>query len=91
MLKIVQILLFKFLCIVDILKIEMKKIYHLSSCSTCQRIIKELQPLEGFTLQDIKTEAITAAQLEEMRKLTDSYQSLFSKRAMLFRQRGLHE
>lgn len=91
MLKIVQILLFKFLCVVDILKIEMKKIYHLSSCSTCQRIIKELQPLEGFTLQDIKTEAITAAQLEEMRKLTDSYQSLFSKRAMLFRQRGLHE
>lgn len=69
----------------------MKKIYHLSSCSTCQRILKELQPLEGFTLQDIKTEPITPVQLEEMRELTDSYVSLFSKRAMLFRQRGLHE
>lgn len=69
----------------------MKKIYHLSSCSTCQRILKELEPLEGFTLQDIKTESITPEQLEEMRKLTDSYLSLFSKRAMLFRQRGLHE
>ncbi|MFD0799095.1 arsenate reductase family protein [Maribacter chungangensis] len=69
----------------------MKKIYHLSSCSTCQRIIRELQPLEGFILQDIKTEPITPEQLEEMRKLTDSYASLFSKRAMLFRQRGLHE
>ncbi|WP_027076780.1 arsenate reductase family protein [Maribacter antarcticus] len=69
----------------------MKKIYHLSTCSTCQRILEELQPLEGFTLQDIKTEPITPEQLEEMRGLTDSYLALFSKRAMLFRQRGLHE
>jgi arsenate reductase-like glutaredoxin family protein len=84
-------MIFKFLCKVDILKIKMKKIYHLSTCSTCQRILKELQPLQGFTLQDIKTETITPEQLEEMRGLTNSYLSLFSKRAMLFRQRGLHE
>ena len=91
MLKIAHLMIFKFLCKVDILKIKMKKIYHLSTCSTCQRILKELQPLEGFTLQDIKTEPITPAQLQEMRELTDNYLSLFSKRAMLFRQRGLHE
>lgn len=69
----------------------MRKIYHLSTCSTCQRILKELQPLDGFTLQDIKTESITPSQLEEMHKLTGSYEALFSRRAMLFRQRGLHE
>lgn len=84
-------MIFKFLCIVDILKIIMKKIYHLSSCSTCKRILKELEPLDDFTLQDIKSEPITASQLKEMRGLTDSYLSLFSKRAMLFRERGLHE
>ena len=84
-------MIFKFLCILDSLKIEMKKIYHLGTCSTCQRILKELQPLENFTLQDIKTEPITPEQLEEMRERADSYASLFSKRAMLFRQRGLHE
>jgi arsenate reductase-like glutaredoxin family protein len=84
-------MIFKFLCIVDILKIIMKKIYHLSSCSTCKRILKELEPLNDFALQDIKSEPITASQLEEMRGLTDSYLSLFSKRAMLFRERGLHE
>ncbi len=67
------------------------KIYHLSTCDTCQRIIKELQPLEGFELQDIKTEAVTLAQLEEMKILAGSYEALFSKRARLFRQRGLHE
>ena len=37
----------------------MKKIYHLSTCDTCQRILKELQPLDGFELQDIKSIKIT--------------------------------
>lgn len=69
----------------------MKKIYHLSTCSTCQRILKELEPLQDFSLQDIKTEAMTAEQVEEMKKLAGSYEALFSRRAMLFRQRGLHE
>ncbi|MEX0313187.1 MAG: arsenate reductase family protein [Allomuricauda sp.] len=69
----------------------MKKIYHLGSCSTCQRILKELEPLNGVELQEIKTESITSEQLEEMKNLAGSYEVLFSRRAMLFRQRGLHE
>lgn len=69
----------------------MKKIYHLSTCNTCQKIIKELAPLDGFTLQDIKTEAITPEQLEEMHQLSGSFEALFSKRARLFREKGLHE
>lgn len=69
----------------------MKKLYHLSTCDTCQRIIKELQPLEGFELQDIKTEAMTASQVEAMKNLAGSYEALFSKRARLYRQQGLHE
>jgi len=69
----------------------MKKIYHLSTCDTCQRILKELQPLDDFQLQDIKTETITTPQIEEMKALAGSYEALFSKRARLFRQRNLHE
>lgn len=69
----------------------MKKIYHLSTCDTCQKIIKQLQPLDHYELQDIKTNAITAAQLTEMYTLAGSYESLFSKRARLFREKGLHE
>lgn len=69
----------------------MKKIYHLGSCSTCKRILKELEPLDGVELQEIKSEAITPEQLEQMAELSGSYESLFSRRAMLFRQRGLHE
>ncbi|MEL6975916.1 MAG: ArsC/Spx/MgsR family protein [Bacteroidota bacterium] len=69
----------------------MKKIYHLGTCSTCQRILKELAPLDDVVLQDIKTEPITAAQLDEMKALAGNFENLFSRRAMLFRQRGLHE
>lgn len=69
----------------------MKKIYHLSTCDTCQRIIKELQPLEGFELQDVKTEAMTEDEVDQMKNLAGSYVALFSKRARLFRQQGWHE
>lgn len=69
----------------------MKKIYHLSTCSTCQRIIKDLQPLNDFELQDIKTQPITNDQLEQMQSLSNSYEALFSKRAVLYRERNLKE
>jgi len=69
----------------------MNKIYFLSSCNTCTRIINELNLPEAFQLQDIKTEPITTQQIEEMRALTDSYESLFSKRARLYKELGLKE
>ncbi len=67
----------------------MKKIYHLSTCDTCKRIIKELNPSSEFILQDIKTEHITNQQIEEMYALTGSYEVLFSKRARLYKERDL--
>ena len=71
------------------INLDMNKIYHLSTCDTCKRILKELQPLDGFVLQDIKTEDITASQLSEMYKLSGSYEALFSKRARLYKEKGL--
>lgn len=69
----------------------MKKIYHLSTCDTCKRILQEINPDSDVQLQDIKTEAITESQLEAMHNLTGSYEALFSKRAQLYRQRNLKE
>ncbi len=69
----------------------MKKIYHLGTCSTCQRIIKELELPTDFELQDIKTDPITNEQLEEMYDLSNNYEDLFSKRAVLYRERGLKD
>lgn len=70
----------------------MNKIYHLSTCSTNQRILKELgKGIADFEMQDIKEQAITAKQLDEMKKLAGSYEALFSRKALKFRGWGLHE
>ncbi|MBT8296514.1 MAG: hypothetical protein KJO51_08865 [Gramella sp.] len=67
----------------------MKKVYYLSTCDTCKRILKELELPETFILQDIKTEEITKDQLEHMKELAGSFESLFSKRARLYKERDL--
>ncbi|MCF6129848.1 hypothetical protein L1S35_09190 [Flavobacterium sp. AS60] len=69
----------------------MRKIYHLKTCSTCQRILKSLPKIETFQLQDIKAEPMTVKQLEEMQKLAGSYEALFSKRATLYKEMGLKD
>jgi arsenate reductase len=64
----------------------MNKVYYLSTCDTCARIIKELKLKEKkFVFQDIKTEKITPAQLEEMKKLKGSYEALFSRVALKYK------
>ena len=70
----------------------MNKIYYLSTCDTCKRIISELELREkGFTFQDIKTEKITAAQLDEMKNAVGSYEGLFSRIARKYKELGLSE
>jgi len=70
----------------------MKKIFYLSTCDTCKRIIDELDlKKKGFEFQDIKTEKITAAQLDEMKKKTGSYEALFSKIARKYKELKLNE
>ncbi|SFZ89878.1 Arsenate reductase, glutaredoxin family [Flaviramulus basaltis] len=67
----------------------MKKVYYLKTCSTCLRILKELNLSSEFVLQDIKTEEITVKQLEEMKELAGSYEALFSKRSKLYKEMDL--
>jgi len=69
----------------------MRKIYYLSTCSTCTRIIKELNLDDSFEFQDIKANKITIEQIEQMQKMSGSYDSLFSKRAMKYKSMGLKE
>jgi len=70
----------------------MNKIFHLSTCDTCNRIIDELG-LKGkkFIFQDIKTEKITKVQLEELKEKAGSYEALFSKIARKYRELKLNE
>ena len=69
----------------------MKKAYYLSSCSTCDRILKEVKD-HHFQLQDIKSDAITEEQIDQMYQFaTDSYEALFSKRARKYKSMGLKD
>ena len=73
------------------LRVMKNTIFYLSSCSTCTRILKELQPDNSTRLQDIKTEKISESQIDEMAKLAGSYEVLFSRRAMKFKSMGLKD
>lgn len=66
----------------------MKKVYFLQTCDTCRRILKEVNT-DGFERQEIKTNNITVAQLEEMCALSGSYEALFNKRAKLYKSMDL--
>lgn len=68
----------------------MKKIFTLSTCDTSKRILKESGILEeGFVIQDIKKESISASELDEIKEMTGSYESLFSRRAQKYKSLGL--
>ena len=70
----------------------MKKIYHLGNCTTCQAIIADTGiDKKGFQMQDIKTEPITPAQLDEMKNMIGSYEALFSRRALKYKEMGLKD
>ena len=66
--------------------------YHLASCTTCQAIIRETKVVKaGTELQNIKEEKITPQQLEEMKNLAGSYEALFSRRALKYKELGLKD
>jgi arsenate reductase len=51
--------------------------------------MSELNLSSDVALQDIKVDAITCTQLEEMYQLSGSYEALFSKRARLYKEKDL--
>lgn len=69
----------------------MNVFYYLSTCSTCKRILKELDLSEKIKLQDIKSNPLTKEQVEHLQKIAGSYEALFSKRAQRYKERGLKD
>ena len=67
----------------------MKKIYYLSTCNTCRKVLEELKPPTSFELQDIKIHPIDEEELEVLKGLIGSYSALFNKRAQLYRKLNL--
>ncbi|MGB0948942.1 MAG: arsenate reductase family protein, partial [Marinirhabdus sp.] len=67
----------------------MKKIYYLSTCDTCKRIMDEIEIPQNFIKKDLRATGLTATEVEEMFTLAGSYEALFSRRAMKYRSMGL--
>ncbi len=63
----------------------MNKVYLLSNCDSCRKIINGLPDKTSFIFHDIKENPITDEELNEMHKLAGSYERLFSKRAQLYK------
>lgn len=74
----------------------MNKVYYLGSCSTCRKILLETGIGEKaqagkFVLQDIKTDKITAVQLDELKDRAGTYEALFSRRSQKYHAWGLKD
>ncbi len=69
----------------------MRRIYHLSTCKTCQNIIKELNIGADIELSDIKKENISAEELDKAAKILGSFEMLFSKKSMKYKSLGLKD
>jgi arsenate reductase len=63
----------------------MNTIYYLASCDTCRKIIKALPNNNNLVFHDIKQNPISILELEEMHRLSGSYEALFSKKAILYK------
>lgn len=64
----------------------MKKIYFISTCTTCTNIIKTWNINESIKKIDLKKHPLKESDLEELFNISKSYESLFNKRAILFRE-----
>lgn len=62
----------------------MRRIYYLSTCSTCTRILK-LISTEDTELIDLKKQNISPEDLDLMKANTGNYESLFNKRAQKYK------
>lgn len=69
----------------------MPTIYYISPCSTCQRVMSTVDSLADWTLRELKTEPLTPEELDGLAEIAGGYEPLFSRRARLYRERGLHE
>ncbi len=69
----------------------MKKIYTLSSCDSCAKMLKAAKPTKDIEIIDIKTNGIDEKDLNFAAKQLGSYAALFSKRAVKYREMGYHE
>ena len=69
----------------------MRAFFYLRGCEKCMQIMKTLNLDSAIKQIDIKKNSLNEYQLDELFKLSKKYEALFSKRAQLYKQRGLKD
>lgn len=72
---------------------ESVEVFGLPHCSTCQRALRHLAE-RGVSIsrfRDLKAEPLQRAEVEELARKVGGAEALFSRRAIKYRQLGLHE
>lgn len=64
----------------------MNKLYYLSTCSTCKKIINSWKLNKSIKLIDVKKNPINSKGLEAVYLISKNYENIFNKRALLFRE-----
>jgi arsenate reductase (glutaredoxin) len=64
----------------------MKHVFYLDTCSSCRRILRDVNPSKEFSLQNIKDQPINETQLNYLASLVGSYEALFNKQARKYRE-----
>lgn len=67
------------------------KVYYLSTCDTCRKILKATNACAGCELQDIKKQHITPDELDALAEKTGSYETLFSRKSKKYKDLGLKD
>jgi arsenate reductase len=68
----------------------MKRIYHLSTCDTCRKILSQINT-EGVELINLREQNVSKEDLDLMKKFTKSYEALFNKRAQKLKEMPLEK
>jgi arsenate reductase (glutaredoxin) len=71
-------------------RIFMDKVYYLSTCDTCRKILASL-PKNNLELHDIKAKPLTEKEVDLLAKMAGSYEALFSRRAERYKSYGLKD
>lgn len=69
----------------------MKKVFHLSTCDTCKRIMNQVNIDDSFDIQDIKTSPISSEQFDLLRSKVSNSEDLLNKRARKYTEMGLKD
>jgi arsenate reductase len=72
---------------------ESVEVYGLPHCSTCQRALRYLaeRGVSISSFRDLKAEPLQRTEVEELARKVGGAEKLFSRRALKYRQMGLHQ